>query len=458
MEERSLGINNISGTVLPELGNLTKLISLSFSSNNFTGALPKKLGNLVSLEQLYIDSSGESGEIPQLANLKSLKILWASDNRFTGSFSSLTKLDDLRLGDLTSSDSSLSFLENFTNLSILIVRNRRVAGQLPGLGNFPKLRFLVLSFNKLTVKYFNSNLVAMDVSFNPITGNVQGSSCSSASTSFSVNCGGKEQKSALGIDFYDDSETLGASSSYNDSKHQWAVSNTGYYISNPNGPQYIATTDSQILGTLIESELHKTARISPSSLSARLLSNKKVQFWGRVLVFLHQILEELLAPATVAAVLGFIFGATPWLKSLIFGASAPLRVIQDSIKLLGDGTIPCITLILGGNLTKGIRSAKLRPLIIICVIIIHYVILPIIGVGVVSTAGKMGFLSHGPLYQYVLLVQYTLPPAMNIGTMTQLFDVGQEECSVLFLWTYLVAAMAVTAWSTFFLWILSGGA
>ncbi|KAL6013436.1 hypothetical protein ACLOJK_003934, partial [Asimina triloba] len=86
-----------------------------------------------------------------------------------------------------------------------------------------------------------------------------------AATSFSVNCGGKEQKSALGIDFYDDSETLGASSSYIDSEHQWAVSNTGFYISNPNGPQYIATTDSQILGTL-ESELYQTARISPSSL------------------------------------------------------------------------------------------------------------------------------------------------------------------------------------------------
>lgn len=39
--------------------------------------------------------------------------------------------------------------------------------------------------------------------------------------------------------------------------------------------------------------------------------------------------------------------------------------------------------------------------------------------------------------------------------MTQLFDVGQEECSVLFLWTYLVAAAALTAWSTVYMWILS---
>lgn len=44
---------------------------------------------------------------------------------------------------------------------------------------------------------------------------------------------------------------------------------------------------------------------------------------------------------------------------------------------------------------------------------------------------------------------------MYAGTMTQLFDVGQEECSVLLLWTYLVAALALTAWSTIYMWILS---
>lgn len=43
----------------------------------------------------------------------------------------------------------------------------------------------------------------------------------------------------------------------------------------------------------------------------------------------------------------------------------------------------------------------------------------------------------------------------NAGTMTQLFDVAQEECSVLFMWTYLVAALALTIWSTVFMWLLS---
>ncbi|KAJ6736970.1 hypothetical protein OIU85_019078 [Salix viminalis] len=178
-------------------------------------------------------------------------------------------------------------------------------------------------------------------------------------------------------------------------------------------------------------------------------------FWTRLIGSLHQILEELLAPPTLAAILGFIFGATAFLRNLIIGSDAPLRVIQDSIKLLGDGTIPCITLILGGNLTEGLRASRIKSWIVVGVICVRYIILPAIGLWVVKAAGHLGFLPSDPLFHYVLMIQYTLPPAMNIGTMTQLFNVGQEECSVLFLWTYLVAALALTAWSTIFMWILS---
>ncbi|EOX90623.1 Auxin efflux carrier family protein isoform 2 [Theobroma cacao] len=185
--------------------------------------------------------------------------------------------------------------------------------------------------------------------------------------------------------------------------------------------------------------------------------NEKGQasFWIKVVRFLHQILEELMAPPTLGAILGFIFGATTWLRNLIIGEGAPLRVIQDSIKLLGDGTIPCITLILGANLIQGLRSSAIKPLIIVGVVCVRYVILPAVGIWIVKAAGNLGFLPPDPLFHYVLMIQFTVPPAMNIGTMTQLFDVGQEECSVLFLWTYLAAGLALTTWSTVFMWILT---
>ncbi|XP_043711048.1 protein PIN-LIKES 7-like isoform X1 [Telopea speciosissima] len=181
----------------------------------------------------------------------------------------------------------------------------------------------------------------------------------------------------------------------------------------------------------------------------------EMSIWGKLTDFLHEIMEELMSPPTVGAIMGFIFGCVPFLRNLIIGKTAPLRVIQDSIQLLGDGTIPSITLILGGNLIKGLRSANLKPLIIIAVILVRYLILPLIGIGLVKVAGNLGFLSPDPLYRYILMLQFTLPPATTIGTMTQLFDVGQEECSLLFLWSYLVAAFALTFWSTVYMWVLS---
>ena len=83
--------------------------------------------------------------------------------------------------------------------------------------------------------------------------------------SFSVKSGGTELISASGIKYDDDSEQLGAALLYINSKFNWAVSNTGNFLFSPKGPQYIAKTDSQITDTL-DSELYKTARISPNSL------------------------------------------------------------------------------------------------------------------------------------------------------------------------------------------------
>ncbi|XP_073012401.1 protein PIN-LIKES 7-like [Typha latifolia] len=200
-------------------------------------------------------------------------------------------------------------------------------------------------------------------------------------------------------------------------------------------------------------DMEENQLVLPLSSSGSLYGKKS--FWERIKESLHQIIEELMAPPTISAIIGFIVGAIPWLKSLIIGNGAPLRVIQDSLQILGGGTIPCITLILGGNLTRGFHKSVIRPVQIAAVIIVRYVILPLIGIGVVKAAYEFGFLPHDPLYRYVLMIQFTLPPAMNIATMAQLFDVGQEECSVVFLWTYIIAAVALTVWSTIFMWILS---
>uniref|UniRef100_A0A0A9FNS0 Auxin Efflux Carrier family protein n=1 Tax=Arundo donax TaxID=35708 RepID=A0A0A9FNS0_ARUDO len=185
-------------------------------------------------------------------------------------------------------------------------------------------------------------------------------------------------------------------------------------------------------------------------LSSHRLSGKSSNtLWEKLKEGTLQIMEELTAPPTIGAVIGSVIRAMPWLKSVFVGGNAPLPAVHNSLKLLGDGTIPCVTLILGGNLTKGVRKTAVPP-----VVVAAYVILPVTGVVVVKAVREMGFLPPDPLYQYVLMIQFALPPAVSIGTMAELYDVGQQECSVIFMWTYLVAALALTIWSTIFMSIL----
>lgn len=77
--------------------------------------------------------------------------------------------------------------------------------------------------------------------------------------------------------------------------------------------------------------------------------------WNKFRGLLYTILEELTTPPTLGSILGLIFGAVSWLKNLVIGDDAPLRVIQDTVQLLGNATIPCITIILGGNLIQGTK-------------------------------------------------------------------------------------------------------
>ncbi|KAL0665254.1 hypothetical protein Bca4012_102092 [Brassica carinata] len=153
----------------------------------------------------------------------------------------------------------------------------------------------------------------------------------------------------------------------------------------------------------------------------------------------------------IALVIGLI---TP-LRKLIIGNGAPLGVLQDSVTLVGDGAIPAMTLIIGGNLLKGMRSSGMKKSTIIGVLVARYILLPISGVLIVRGAYKLDLITSEPLYQFVLLIQYAVPPAMNLGTITQLFGAGESECSVVMLWTYALASVSLTAWPTFFMWLVA---
>ena len=71
-----LEIDYLSGSIPPELGNLTNLTYLNLSNNKLSGSIPSELGNLSNLTDLVLSTNQLSGNIPpELGNLTNLAVL-----------------------------------------------------------------------------------------------------------------------------------------------------------------------------------------------------------------------------------------------------------------------------------------------------------------------------------------------------------------------------------------------
>ena len=64
---------------------------------------------------------------------------------------------------------------------------------------------------------------------------------------------------------------------------------------------------------------------------------------------------------------------------------------------------------------SGLRVGGIQKSILIGIIVVKFVAAPLTGILIVKGAVKFGFVSNDPLYLFVLLLQFSVPPAMNMG-------------------------------------------
>ncbi|KAF1889926.1 hypothetical protein Lal_00025256 [Lupinus albus] len=199
----------------------------------------------------------------------------------------------------------------------------------------------------------------------------------------------------------------------------------------------------------------------------------KVPKKERITKLLKMNLKVLFSPSTIGAIVGLIIGVVPKFRKLLVDDNAPLRVVHDSVVMLGDAGIPTITLLVGANLLTGLKGLGKQLPLIIGITVVRFIALPAIGICIVRGAVHFGFIHPDPLYQFLLLLQFAVPPAIAmkilyifyfmgkyayfmtvLGTITQLFGAGEGECSVIMLATYSCAAVSLTLWSTLFMWLV----
>ncbi len=175
--------SKLSGTIPPELGNLTALDYLHLGNNQLTGPIPSELGSLTRLEYLYLLGNELSGTIPpELGNLTALDYLRLGDNQLSGTIpaelGNLASLRSLHLESNQLSGTIPAGLGRLTRLEYLYLRSNELSGAIPPeLGNLASLRSLHLESNQLTgaIPAQLGNLTRMDylhLENNQLTGTI----------------------------------------------------------------------------------------------------------------------------------------------------------------------------------------------------------------------------------------------------------------------------------------------
>ncbi|KAI3462581.1 hypothetical protein Pfo_019244 [Paulownia fortunei] len=154
--------------------------------------------------------------------------------------------------------------------------------------------------------------------------------------------------------------------------------------------------------------------------------------------------SHILQPPTFATLLAFIVGMVPPIKSVVYGDDAPLSFITDSLEILAGAMVPSVMLILGGMLAEGPNESRLGIRTTIGIIVARLLVLPLVGIGVVSLADRLGFLiPSDQMYRFVLLLQYATPSAILLGAIARLRGYAVSEASALLFWQHIFAIFSL---------------
>ncbi|KAK1563430.1 hypothetical protein Q3G72_027440 [Acer saccharum] len=172
--------NNISGSIPKEIGNLASLNLLLLSGNQLSGSLPDELGFLSNLTIFNLEGNYISGPLPKsFANLKHAKHFLLDNNNLSGYLpAELSKMPNLKILQLDNNNfQGTGIPVSYSNMSKLLklsLRNCNLQGEIPDLSSIPGLLFLDLSSNQLNgsipTNKLSENITTIDLSNNKLIG------------------------------------------------------------------------------------------------------------------------------------------------------------------------------------------------------------------------------------------------------------------------------------------------
>jgi Leucine-rich repeat (LRR) protein len=159
LEYLNLIYNELSGTIPPEIAQLSKLRHLWLFSNQLSGTIPPEIAQLSNLEFINLYYNQLSGTIPpEIAQLSKLRHLWLFSNQLSGTIppeiAQLSNLESLHLDYNELSGTIPPEIAQLSNLERLYLSSNQLSGTIP-----PEIAQL----NNLERLHLNSNQLCGEI-------------------------------------------------------------------------------------------------------------------------------------------------------------------------------------------------------------------------------------------------------------------------------------------------------
>ncbi|XP_059073182.1 leucine-rich repeat receptor protein kinase HPCA1 [Cryptomeria japonica] len=154
---RDLNSNKLGGNVPASLGNLSNLYWLDVANNNLVGTLPAELGKLVNAGHFHFNKNRLRGSIPPEIFHENMPIqhVLFDQNLFTGTIPStlglVKKISVIRLDRNRLEGPIPPNISSLINLGEMHLSNNKLNGRIPDLSGLKNLQYLDLSNNSFDV-------------------------------------------------------------------------------------------------------------------------------------------------------------------------------------------------------------------------------------------------------------------------------------------------------------------
>ncbi|PON77454.1 Auxin efflux carrier [Parasponia andersonii] len=190
------------------------------------------------------------------------------------------------------------------------------------------------------------------------------------------------------------------------------------------------------------SEFDVEGKVPESPKSIRCLAEPRIVRRIRIVAERTPI-SHILQPPTIASLLAIFIGMFPTVKAIVFDKSSLFSILTDSFDILAEAMVPSVMLVLGGMLAEGPNKSDLGIRTTIGIVVARLLVLPLLGIGIVSLADRLNFLiPSDQLYRFVLLLQYTTPSAILLGAIASLRAYAVKEASAVIFWQHVFAVLS----------------